>query len=563
MSKLRYLAICFIALAIGLLSCTEEPAIVAVTSVTLDSTSITLVEGESQTLTATVSPSNAENQKVLWSSSNSSVASVKEGIVTALKAGTATITAKSDDGGKTATCEITVNAKVYPVESISLDKSSYEMTEGDEFTLTATIKPDNATNKNVSWISSNTSVATVNNGKVTALKAGTATITVKTEDGGKTATCEVTVKTKLVESVSLDKTWCEMTEGDEITLTATISPANATNKNVSWSSSNTSVATVENGKVKALKTGTATITVKTEDGGKVASCEVTVMHDKSKDPIEFADEIIKEICVTTFDTNHDGEFSYAEAAVVEDLSKMTLRKKTFKSFDEFQYFTSVTKIPSSYFEGCSALTSITIPTSVKSIGQGAFYNCFKLERVDNLSNCQINRIESFTFFQCKNLLSVTLPDGVNFIGWQSFLGCENLESINFPNGILVIDGRAFDGCNCLKKIDLPDQLENIEYGAFWGCSNIIEITIPNNVQSINQMAFYGCSSLGSVYVKPSMPPVFTYETSDEINHFNKNATSRKIYVPSESLENYKAADGWSEYANDIVGYDYENDKIVE
>ena len=467
-------------MAIGLLSCTEEPAIVAVTSVTLDSTSITLVEGDSQTLTATVSPSNAENQKVLWSSSNSSVASVKEGVVTALKVGNATITAKTDDGGKTATCKVIVETKDIPVTGVTLDKTSYEMTEGDEFTLTATVNPENATNKNISW-----------------------------------------------------------------------------------SSSNTSVATVENGKVKALKTGTATITVKTEDGGKVASCEVTVMHDKSKDPIEFADEIIKEICVTTFDTNNDGEISYAEAAVVEDLSKMTLRKKTFISFDEFQYFTSVTKIPSSYFEGCSALTSITIPMSVKSIGQGAFYNCFKLEKVDNLSNCQINRIESFTFFQCKNLLNVTLPDGVNFIGWQSFLGCENLESINFPNGILVIDGRAFDGCSCLKKIDLPDQLENIEYGAFWGCSNIIEITIPNNVQSINQMAFYECSSLGSVYVKPSMPPVFTYETSDEINHFNKNASSRKIYVPSESLENYKAADGWSEYANDIVGYDYENDKIVE
>ena len=223
----------------------------------------------------------------------------------------------------------------------------------------------------------------------------------------------------------------------------------------------------------------------------------------------------------------------------------------------------VTTIGHSAFEGCTSLTSVTLPNSVTSIGQCAFYNCFKLERVENLSNCQINKIESFTFFYCKNLLSITLPDGVTSIGWQSFLNCEKLESIYLPNSIVNIDGHAFRGCSSLKKIDLPDQLENIDYCAFEKCSNIIEITIPNNVQSINQSAFNNCSSLGSVYVKPSMPPVFTYEVSDEVNHFNKNATSRKIYVPRESLENYKTADGWSEYADDIVGYDYENDKVVE
>ena len=268
-----YFLLCFI-----LLGCTEEQVPIAVTSVTLDSTSITLIEGENHTLTATISPSNAENQKVLWSSNNTSVASVKDGIVTAIKVGTATITAKSDDGGKTATCTVTVEAKTIPVTGITLDKTSYEFTEGDEFTLIATVNPENATNKNISWSSSNTSVATVDNGKVKALKAGTATITVKTEDGNKTATCEITVNAKVypVESISLDKAWCEMTEGDEFTLIATVNPENATNKNITWSSSNTAVATVDNGKVKALKAGTATITVKTEDGNKTATCEITV-----------------------------------------------------------------------------------------------------------------------------------------------------------------------------------------------------------------------------------------------------------------------------------------------
>ena len=167
---------------------------IVVESVSLDATSMTLIEGDTQTLNATISPSNAENQKVLWVSSNSSVATVKEGVVTAIKPGTATITARSDDGGKTATCSVTVVARVYPVEKISLDITSATLVEGENLTLIATITPENATNKNVTWKSSNPSVATVADGEVAALKAGTTTITATTEDGGKTATCKITVE---------------------------------------------------------------------------------------------------------------------------------------------------------------------------------------------------------------------------------------------------------------------------------------------------------------------------------------------------------------------------------
>ena len=278
------------------ISCEEnEPLPVAVTDVILNVSSLELTEGEDFVLIATVNPENAANKKVTWSSSDDAVASVNDGKITAVKAGTATITVTTEDGGKTAACEVTVRAKVYPVESVSLDKTSLELTEGDEATLTATVAPENATNKNVTWASSDAAVATVDEGKVTAVKAGTATITVTTEDGGKTAACSVTVSAKQedpgepedpkdpddpevvpVSGVTLVKTVMELTEGDEATLTATVAPENATNKNVSWSSSDASVATVNDGKVTAVKAGTATITVTTEDGGKTAACEVTV-----------------------------------------------------------------------------------------------------------------------------------------------------------------------------------------------------------------------------------------------------------------------------------------------
>ncbi|MCQ2144506.1 MAG: Ig-like domain-containing protein [Bacteroidales bacterium] len=246
-----------------------------VTGVSLDKTSVSLVKGESTSLTATITPSNATNKNVTWTSSNTAVATVAGGTVSAVGRGSATITVRTQDGEFTATCSVTVTV---PVTSVKLDKSSISLTEGESQTLTATISPSDATNKNVSWESSDSEVATVKGGKVTAVKPGTATITVTTEDGNKTASCEVSVKAKVypVTGVSLDKTTLSMVKGDITTLTATITPSNATNTNVTWTSSNTAVATVINGEVSAVGGGSATITVKTQDGGFTATCEVSV-----------------------------------------------------------------------------------------------------------------------------------------------------------------------------------------------------------------------------------------------------------------------------------------------
>ena len=256
----------------------EVVVTVPVTGITLNKTTMELTEGDDVVLTATVLPEDATNKNVSWTSSDETVATVKDGKVTALKPGTVKITVKTEDGGKTAECQVTVVAKVYPVTGVTLDKTSAELTEGDELVLAATVSPANATNKNVTWISSDETVATVKDGKVTALKPGTVKITVKTSDGGKTAECQVTVVAKVypVTGVTLDKTSAELTEGDELVLAATVSPANATNKNVTWISSDETVATVKDGKVTALKPGTAKITVKTEDGGKTAECTVQV-----------------------------------------------------------------------------------------------------------------------------------------------------------------------------------------------------------------------------------------------------------------------------------------------
>lgn len=274
---------------------TVNSKVIPVTGVSLNQTDISLTEGETTYLTATISPANATNHHVSWSSSAPAVASVDgDGRVSAMAAGTAVITVTTDDGGKTATCSVTVKPKTVSVTGISLDRTSVTLLEGETTTIVATVYPSNATNKSTFWYSSNPTVASVDgNGVVSAMTAGTAVITVTTDDGGKTATCTVTVnpKTIAVTGVSLDRACVTLLEGDAATLVATVYPSNATNKNVSWNSSNPSVASVDKyGMVTALRNGASTITVETEDGGWKSCCEIVVKQSGLEDP-GYGDEI--------------------------------------------------------------------------------------------------------------------------------------------------------------------------------------------------------------------------------------------------------------------------------
>ena len=183
------------------------------------------------------------------------------------------------DGG-TLTDNVTGDV-IYKVTGVSLDKTNLNLNPGKGGTLIATITPDNATDKSVEWKSDDTGVATVNeNGKVTAVAEGTATITVTTTDGNFQDTCTVTVTappTVSVTSVTLDKTSLTLDVGGSDTLTATVEPDNATTKTVTWSTSDKNVATVQDGVVTAVGAGKATITAAASDGsGKTATCEVTV-----------------------------------------------------------------------------------------------------------------------------------------------------------------------------------------------------------------------------------------------------------------------------------------------
>ena len=195
------LALTFCLINVG---CKKEPAKIAVEAVALEPRSISLTEGESATVSATITPSDATNQNIFWSTSNASVATVENGLVKAISAGSATVKVTTEDGGRTATCEVTVKAKVIDVTGVSLDKTALNLEMGSTGTLTATITPSDATDKSVIWSSDNEAVATVSEeGVVSALKEGTAIVSVTTVDQGRTATCKVTVTLAIPEAVDL------------------------------------------------------------------------------------------------------------------------------------------------------------------------------------------------------------------------------------------------------------------------------------------------------------------------------------------------------------------------
>ncbi len=254
----------------------EKEVLVLPTSVSLNKSSITLNVGETIELKATVLPENAVDKTVTWISGDEDIVKVLDGKVTAMSAGTAAIIVETTNGKK-ATCLVEVKeTEVYP-SNISLNEIYVTLDINEKLTLKATVLPENSTNKTVIWTSSNNDIVSVNDGEITAVSAGSATVTVETVNGKK-ATCLVIVnEPKVIEPtlVMLNEIYLTLEVGQVALLTATVLPENAENKTLTWLSSDEEVVKVTDGKVEAVGAGVAAITVKTHNG-KIATCIVTV-----------------------------------------------------------------------------------------------------------------------------------------------------------------------------------------------------------------------------------------------------------------------------------------------
>lgn len=262
---------------------TVKSSNVSVSRISLNYSSLRMEEGDTEQLSADIYPSNATNRKVNWSSSNNSVALVSSnGKVTAISAGTATITCRAADGsGAYDDCKVSVESATVYVTNIVLNKATSTLNVGETLQLEPSISPSDATNKNVSWTSDDTSVATVSNsGLVTAKSAGKAIITCKAKDGsGKKATCSISVKEQVEPiSISLSDSKVTMTEGTTFKLTVTIAPLDASDEKVTWMSDNSAIVSVDDdGLLTANSIGAANIIVTTSNN-LAAVCAVNVVQ---------------------------------------------------------------------------------------------------------------------------------------------------------------------------------------------------------------------------------------------------------------------------------------------
>lgn len=267
----RLLSIVAIVLMALCVSCKKE---VSIQSIQINPNALNLEIGQSQGLSAIISPKEVRDYKVEWSSSNESIAKVTlhGGWVTAVAEGSCVITAKA--GSVSATCSVSVSKAVVPVTFISLSTTSSSVYVGESFHLTATVLPEDATERSVSWSSSNTNIVTVDDGVVTGVSEGFAYVYASA--GGKMASCAVHVENAPipVSAISLDRESLTLYIDESQKLTATVLPDNASDKTVSWTSSNPSVASVDDGLVSAVSAGEATITATA--GEFSASCTVSV-----------------------------------------------------------------------------------------------------------------------------------------------------------------------------------------------------------------------------------------------------------------------------------------------
>ena len=530
----------------GTCAVTVKAKAVNVTEVTLDKTELTLTEGETETLTATVKPDNADNRKVTWSSDKTEIATVDgAGKVTAVKPGEAVVTVTTEDGGKTATCKVTVKAKVIGVTEVTLDRTELTLTEGETETLTATVRPDNADNRKVTWSSDKTEVATVDGaGRVTAVKAGEAVVTVTTEDGGKTATCKVTVKAKAVPVTGVEVNPWAVTLSVRGTskLSYTIRPADATNQNVKWESDNPSVATVDSdGNVRAVSAGVAKVSAVTEDGGFRSGCTVTVKEFSSG--FEVGGLFYKTAKGYSMDfvevTGNPGGGKYSGDVVVPGTVE----------YDGITY--TVKGVGNRAFEGCDDLRKVTISEGIYKIGAYAFYYCGNLERVILPSTLE-NIDDSNPVFEACSKLEITttapregqedycyLHDGALYmhmgrtgreiLSWipekktgtvvikegttkiaEHSIRRTNVDKIVIPESVKSIDVHTFVSCktplvlelNWKTKEDVDEITTNMSSFSFNGTDrSAVKVTVPKGTKSYYE-SHWLWSNLGGIEERP-------------------------------------------------------------
>ncbi|WP_052461595.1 Ig-like domain-containing protein, partial [Capnocytophaga canis] len=520
---------------------TVSKKVITVAYVSLDNETITLLEGDTKTLVATVSPTNATNKKITWTTTDKTIATVDaNGKVTAITAGVVSITATTEDGGKKASCRVTVEKNIVAVTNVSIQPESIVLAIGNQRQLSATVSPTNATNKKVTWTSADPSIATVTaNGKVTGVASGTVYITATTEDGGKKASCKVTVESVIaVTNVSIQPETITLPVGDELQLTATVSPTNATNKKVTWTTANAGIAKVDNhGKVTGVASGTVYITATTEDGGKTATCKVSVTT-----PI---------IQVTSINIQPG-------TATVTVGGEQQLTANVLP--------TNATNKAVTWTSGNTSIATVSSSGKVTGVASGTVYITATTEDGSKTATCKVTVTASsvipdgarisgsvLTGWDCTKIPAdgkVIIPANVTIISSRAFANCQRLKEVVIHGNVYMIGEEAFINCTALNKVTMAEGMKHIEASAFEGCSSLQSIVLPATLENVGPRLFADTPSLVSITVKAPTPPRTNAQYSLVLFGSSRNPF---IYVPQAYIDTYKNDPNWfwSEYRDRI------------
>lgn len=521
------------------LTATVPPPTVAVIDVSLNKTSLSFTgTGSSQTLTATVSPSNATNKTITWSSSNTSVATVSNGVVKAVGFGTTTITAKSNNG-KTASCKVTVNP-IQPTGIKATPETSTLYGLNGTVKLTANVMPSNATNKAVTWSSNNTSVATVSSdGTVKAVGYGTAVITAKTVNG-LTSNCTITVKKVEVTSLTIatQPTKTSYYVGDTLNtagLTLKATYTNGTAKTIS-SGFTCNVS-------KLTSTGTQTVTV--SYGGKTVSFKVSVTKAPQTAPAG-----LKAAAPSTSYTA-DGTITGTTAAMEWTAKGSTAYTAcTGNTVTGLAAGTYLVRYAETATHLASKAAEVTVPAYV-AVFQPLTLSFDPTDGVLDLTDTPektVYRGEAY------GRLPEPTADGMVFLGWYTESGkritslttCDltgdttvsarwalaSAEGWNFDEttGTLTLDGSGamkeytsaaeapwYGYRDSIEHLVVKSGVTSLSSYAFVGCQNLADVTLPDTLQTIGTMTFYGCDKLDNVTIPASVRTIGSYAFADALS----------------------------------------------
>ncbi len=461
---------------------------------------VSVTKGNSIQIVTTDAGKTVAKKNLKYSSDNKAVATVSnKGVITTKKVGKAKITVTSKNGKKKAVLTVKVVGSKVAVKSIKLSSKKLTLTKGKSAKLKWTIAPETASKQNVTWSSSNSKIAKVSKGKITAVKAGTATITAKVD--GKKATCKVTVTETViaVTGITLDKTSATLGKGDTLQLTETVTPAKATDKSVTWKSSNESVVTVsESGLVTAAGEGTATVTCTAKDGsGKSVTCSITV-ETATGQYGGVTWKLTQLSSAPTYSLEITGNGALPDRMIGVE-GYVTPGWERYKSkIVKIVIGSGVTKIGYQLFSDYPNVKTLVLNEGLEEIGDEAFWGALGLEG------------------------ELVIPASVTSIGKRAFASCNdngnvrdttkyNMTSIVFkPNSSLKKIGQeAFYDILSLSgsEISFPDSLEEIGQSAFtmYGDnSGFTKIHFGSNsrLKIIGDSAFYGHELLTSISTLP-------------------------------------------------------------